>query len=209
MNSAGTYGAEYYFDVGTDLRVIMIGADLLIDGEDYTYEIGNAHYDWLAGVLDDAAAAGINWVVVGMHKVCITAGNKPCEIGADLMDLLLDRRVDVVLHGHDHDYQRSKQLTCAEVDLYVDSCVADDGADGLYTKGEGTIIVIAGTFGGGGLTEIDPNDPEFEYMAATMGDGEALSGRGLLQLVITGNELTVEFVGSTTTYSDTFTIVGS
>jgi len=206
MNSTGIYAAEYYFDVGTEARVIMIAPDLTIDGEDYDYEVGNPHYDWLAAAIDGARAAGVEWIVVGMHKTCITAGNKSCEIGPDLMDLLIDRRVDLVLQGHDHDYQRSKQLTCAEVDVFVASCVADDGADDAYAKGRGTVFVIAGNFGGSGFTGIDRSDPEFAYMAAAMGDGDDPSGRGLLQIEIDSGGLRLEFVGSTTDYSDGFVI---
>ncbi|MDH3499866.1 MAG: glycoside hydrolase family 99-like domain-containing protein [Acidimicrobiia bacterium] len=209
MSSQGIYAAEYYFDIGTDLRVIMIGAALTIDGEDYDYDVGNPHYDWLAATIDDARSSGIEWIVVGMHKVCITAGNKPCEIGQDLVDLLIDKRVDLVLHGHDHDYQRSKQLACATENVYVSSCVIDDGADGVYTKGGGTVFVIAGNFGGGGLTDIDPADPEFAYMAATMGNGDAGEGRGYLELVIDDTGMYVEFTGGTATFSDIFRIAPS
>ena len=48
MGARGRYGAEYYFDYGTLLRVIMIAPDVTIGGEAYRYVQGNAHYAWLA-----------------------------------------------------------------------------------------------------------------------------------------------------------------
>ena len=47
---------------------------------------------------------------MGMHKVCLTMGIKSCEIGASLLNVLIDRKVDLIIQGHDHSYQRSKQL---------------------------------------------------------------------------------------------------
>lgn len=88
-----------------------------------------------------------------MHKNCITAGTKSCEIGVNLMNLLIQRRVDLVLQGHDHTYQRSQQLalgaSCAAIvpGAYNPGCVVDDGSDNSYTRGAGTIIVINGNVG--------------------------------------------------------------
>ncbi len=45
-----------------------------------------------------------------MHKPCLSLGEYACDIGADLTNLLLSKKVDLVLSGHEHIYQRSKQL---------------------------------------------------------------------------------------------------
>ena len=42
---------------------------------------GNPHYDWLANTIDTAHAAGIPWVIVGMHFPCLTAGQYTCAAG--------------------------------------------------------------------------------------------------------------------------------
>lgn len=206
MSSTGVYAAEYYFDVSGLVRVIMIGAGNDVDGVKYDYEVGNARYAWLSDTIDDARGDGIPWVVVGMHKPCLTAGNKDCEVGEELADLLIDKRVDLVLSGHDHDYQRSKQLDCLVIGSYEASCVVDDGADDAYPRGDGTVFVVSGLTGGGGITPIDPDDPEYPYLAASLGGGEALSGRGYFKVAVTGTALTATFQGVTTTYTDTFTI---
>src|SRR6266705_2778270 len=168
MNAHGRYGAEYYFDVGPLLRVIVIAPNLRVGGVSYEYVQGNSRYAWLAQRIDEARAAAIPWVIVGMHKVCITLGEKSGEIGADLMNLLISNRGDLVLQGHDHTYQRSKQLTCASRGSFMSDCVGDDGSDDTYTKGAGTIFVVAGAFGNT-FYPIDTLDPEVGYFARWLG----------------------------------------
>jgi hypothetical protein len=227
MNSTGVYGAEYYFDYPPTaplVRVIMIGAGNDLDGEKYDYIAGNAHYNWLSNAIDSARQSSIPWVVVGIHKPCITMGNKDCEVGEDVMDLLINKRVDLVMQGHDHDYQRSKQLSCANANNFDLACVADDGADGSYTQGAGTVFVINGNFGGGGFTPIDCNDSERNYFVRAMGgdgnvwNGDGCStarvGRGILLFMATADRLegrfamTYETGGSGDPFTDGFAIVG-
>ncbi len=206
-NSSGDYGVQYYFDVEGLVRIIMIAADNDVEGVSYDYEVGSSHYNWLSTTIDDARSRGIPWTVVGMHKVCISAGSKGCDIGRDLIDLLIDKRVDLVLQGHDHNYQRSKQVTCVEPGSYVPSCVSDPGEDGVYTKGQGLVWVVAGATGGNNLYPIDSGDPELSYLAAWMGENHPSAGRGYLHVTLSMDELQARFVGSTTTYSDGFVIV--
>src|SRR5437879_13807051 len=104
-----------------------------------------------------------------MHKVCITVGEKKCEIGVDLMNLLISKRVDLILQGHDHTYQRSKQLTCAFQNSFVSACVADAGSDDVYTTGAGAVFVIAGAFGKS-FDATDTRDPEAGEFARCIGE---------------------------------------
>jgi len=205
MGSVGDYSTEYYFDVNGLARFILIGAGHRVDGVSYDYPVGSPRYNWLASRISEAKQAGM-WVIVGMHKACITAGNKPCEIGADLYNLLLDNRVDLILQAHDHDYQRFKQLTCAQVGAYAASCVADDGADGCYVRGAGAVTVITGTIGGGGLTSINTGDPEYGYVANWMGSNSPNAGRGFMKYTVSPTQIRAQFVGSTTSFSDSFAI---
>src|SRR5262249_10716510 len=105
LSAKGTYPTEYFFDYRELLRLIVISPDLTIDGEHYYYGDGNTHYQWLARTIDDARAGGLPWVVVAMHKSCVSIGQYYCRVFSQLMDLLLEKRVDVLLHGHDHSYQ--------------------------------------------------------------------------------------------------------
>ena len=226
MNSTGVYGAEYYFDYPqTDplMRAIMIGAGNDVAGERYDYIAGNSHYQWLSDAIDDARLNNIPWVVVGLHKPCLTMGNKTCETGEDVMNLLIAKRVDLVLFGHDHTYQRSKQLMCASSTAFDPSCVADDGADGVYSKGAGTIFLINGVFGGGGFTSIECADPERDYFVRAMGgngaswDGQSCTtqrtGRGVSVYTVSPDAIQSTFVlteqqgGSGELFTDQFAIV--
>jgi PKD repeat protein len=207
LNSQGTYGVQYFFDWGGLVRAIMISPDLVIGGVTYDYTIGSASHAWLSAAIDGARAAGIPWVVVGMHKNCITIGHKSCEIGPDLMSLLLDKKVDLILQGHDHTYQRSKQLACATARSFSSSCVVDDGADGVYTRGAGSILVIVGTFGVP-HNPVSTTDAEAGYFARWMGANTDPTW-GFLRMTASSTHLTGEFVRSAGgSFTDTFTIAG-
>jgi len=208
LGSTGDYGVEYFFDYQGLVRVIMIAPNLTISGVDYEYFQGNSRYNWLASKIDEARALGIKWVVVGMHKNCITMGDKSCEIGTDLMDLLISKRVDLVLQGHDHVYERSKQLTCAREGSYLASCVADNGADNAYTQGAGTVFLVAGMVGTG-LYTINTGDSEAGYFAKWMGDNINPT-HGYVKFAVSQNEISAQFVRTSGgSFSDSFTITSS
>jgi len=109
----GTYGRQYYVDVpqGAPLvRFIAISPNLVFPDSTWSYGAGTPRYQWTAAAIDGARSANIPWVVVGMHKPCISLGQYACDVGPDITNLLLQKRVDLVLNGHEHLYQRSKQL---------------------------------------------------------------------------------------------------
>ena len=112
----GTYGRQYYVDVPAEnpiVRFIMISPDLTYPDGYWGYAAGTQRYKWTAQAIDGARAASIPWVVVGMHKPCITVGLYDCEPGAEMFNLLLSKKVDLILSGHEHNYQRSHQLGSA------------------------------------------------------------------------------------------------
>jgi hypothetical protein len=201
MNAQGVYGQEYYFDIGALARVIMISPDLTIAGEHYFYGDDNPHERWLVRAIDEARAKGITWVIVGMHKNCISIGEYYCNVYQDLFDLLIDKRVDLVMSGHEHTYQRSKQLAtsrpaCPQVviDQHNPACVIDDGDNDEYRKGDGPVFLIVGT-GGGDLYDVHEDDPEAGYFANAMGHNR--DGRwGFVSLTVTDAELISQFVPS-------------
>lgn len=211
-NLTGTYGKEYYFDYQNLARIIFISPNLTLDGETYAYAAGGAHYAWLANAIDSARLANIPWVVVAMHKNCITTGVKSCEIGADLFNLLVNKKVDLVLQGHDHNYQRAKQLvfngtTCTSIlpGSYNANCVVDDGADNDYTKGSGMLLTIAGT-GGQSLYGSNPADAEAGYFAKIVLPTDT-ARYGFLKVTVTATELRAQFVPVTSgTFTDAYTI---
>jgi hypothetical protein len=210
LGVTGTYPLEYFFDYEKRVRVILISPDMTVRGEHYYYADGNSHYTWLVDAIDGARAAGLPWVVVGMHESCVSVGQYYCRIYSQLMDLLLEKRVDVILHGHDHSYQRTKQLALGPgcrslpIDGYDPACVAD-GREGGYLQGRGTVSVIVAT-AGQELYELNPQDPEAGYFVRWMGAERAR--HGLLRIEITSSMLSARFVPSTATsdFVDRFVI---
>jgi hypothetical protein len=210
----GRYGIEYYFDVGDLARIIMISPDLTIDREHYYYGPDDDGSDtpnlaWLKRTIEDAHDQG-RWVVVGMHKNCISVGVYYCDVYQDLFSALIERRVDLVLSAHDHSFQRSKQIAtgagCQEVvvDEFDPDCVVT--STDTPRAGAGTVFVIAAA-GGAELYDAHPNDPEARYFAATMGRNTRGSRHGFALLDISPARLSVRFVGSTPgSFEDSFEI---
>lgn len=210
LSVAGKYPVEYFFDVSGLARVILISPDLTVEGEHYYYGDRNSHYVWLAETIDAARAAGLPWVVVAMHKSCVSVGQYSCNIYSQLMDLLLEKRVDVLLHAHDHSYQRTRQLALGPgcpslaIDGYNAACVAD-GRDDTYEQGRGTVSVIVAT-AGQPLYALNPHDPESGYFARWMGVEKAR--HGVLRIDVSPSTLSGTFVPSTGTsdFTDRFVI---
>lgn len=213
MESEGLYAREYYFDVGKLVRVILISPGLTIDDEHFYYGEDNVNQRWLEAAIDGAQDAGIRWIVVGMHKTCMSAGEYSCDVNQDLFSLLIERDVDLVVSGHDHTYQRSVQLQterpgcpAVTVDTYNPDCVADDGSDDRYRRGDGPVFVIAGA-GGAELYDINEEDPERPYFVSVMGRNRTPT-HGFLRVEASKEELEASFVGATSgEFHDRFVVV--
>ncbi|WP_426624921.1 PKD domain-containing protein [Leifsonia sp. McL0607] len=210
--AVGTYGRQYYVDVpqGSPLiRFIMISPGLPFSDGVWTYAAGTDHYNWTAAAIDSAHAANIPWVVVGMHKPCLSMGQYACEAGPDIMNLLVSKRVDLVLTGHEHLYQRTKQLatgaSCPSITpgTYTAACVAD--SDNTLVKGAGTVFATVGT-GGNSNYDINPADSEAGYFAATYGNSTA-PVFGLMDVTATATQLNASFARDAgASFNDSFTI---
>jgi hypothetical protein len=213
MDSVGAYPEEYYFDYRDLARFIMISPDLTIEGKHYFYGDSNKHYDWVAKTIDDARTSEIPWVIVGMHKNCLSVGEYYCNIYQELMSLLVEKKVDLVLQAHDHTYQRTRQLgtgpACAivKVDSFDEDCVVDSGEDDVYTKGAGPVFVVTGV-AGAELYDVHPNDPEAGYFVEWMGRNSD-PRKGFTRFAVSRREISARFVGSTSTsdFADRFAIM--
>jgi hypothetical protein len=221
----GTYGKEYYFDYPLDhplARFIMISPDLRYYVDPgaplYNYSANTTHYNWTAKAIDDGRALGIPWVIVGTAKDCISAGEHPCEIGTDLFNMLLQKKVDLIIQGSTHNYERSKQLAigsqaCTGIQLaaYNAACVAADGANGTYKQGDGSVVVISGT-GGRDNLPFNVSDPYAGYFARWMGNdsqnpqvGTNLDGNGVATFNISATHISMQ-THFNVSYADAFTI---
>jgi PKD repeat protein len=144
-----------------------------------------------------------------MHKPCLSLGDYGCEAGSDIMNLLTSKRVDLVLTGHEHLYQRTKQLAlggaCASVmpGTYTPGCVAD--SDSTLVKGAGTVFATVGT-GGNGNYAVHPDDSEAGYFASSYGN-PATPTYGSLDVTASATQLSASFARAAgAAFSDSFVI---
>ncbi len=210
----GVYGREYVMDFPKNaplVRVIQTSPNLTFEGARWEYRRGDAHYEWLSAAIDDGRDLGARWIIVTSHYPCLTVGANGCPGSAsDFYDLLVTKRVDLVLHGHDHNYARTHQLRsgvpgCARVPAFTfdPDCVVD--RDGDFVAGGGTVFATVGT-GGIPLRPVDSADPEAGYFAAWSGSNSRPSN-GLLDIRATDARLTASFVSTSGAgFTDSFTL---
>ncbi len=224
-SASGNFGKEYYFDHPTAAplaRFLMLSPrQNFLNGGLYDYTTGSPRLQWVSDRIDEARAAGIRWIIVGMHHNYITAGIKSDEVGSALMDLLISKKVDLILQGHDHTYQRSKQLSHSTACPSLTgsgttaanlACVTDDGSDGHYPKEGGTVILIQG-MGGVGHYVTSTTDPQAPYFAKLMGNTTGTTGEvtfGYNRFTVSATEMSSEFVsGAGGVFTDRFRIGGT
>ena len=174
------YGFDYYFDYPHEhplARFVMISAGLReIVGYDYTKR--SPHFEWAEDVVKDARDHLIPWVIVGVHKQCLTADvEDDCSMGQDIFDELVEEKVDLILMGNDLVYERSRQLhlsdSCPSINgtkEFDESCVIRQDHPDAYEKGKGTVVVVQGV---GGLAldnvTIDRSNSDMGYFHQVMG----------------------------------------
>ncbi len=209
----GIYGREYSMDLpaGTPLvRVINASPGLTFEDGRWDYAEGDDHYDWVASAIDEGRADGATWIVVTAHIPCLTVGVHPCPGERDFYRLLLAKDVDLVLHGHEHAYMRTHQLTsgtpsCPDVTGtgFDADCVVD--SDDTYFQGQGTVFATVGT-GGTPLRDVNATSPQADYFAAISG-ANLDPAYGLLNISATDTTLTGDFITTSGPgLSDSFTI---
>lgn len=205
----GEYARQYYVDVPAEAplaRFVMISPGIDFRDGPWSYEEGSERFEWTRRVIEGARAEGVPWVVVGMHKPCLTVGNYGCDPGPDVLDLLVSSGVDLVLSGHEHLYQRSVQLglgdDCASIapDAITGACMVDDGSE--LEQGRGTVFVTVGT-GGRELREVHTDDPEAPYFAAWSG-ANAEPAYGNLEVRLSESTLDARFVAAVGSFDDRF-----
>ena len=145
-----------------------------------------------------------------MHQYCFVIDSKSCA-GQDLLDLLISKKVDLILQAQKHNYQASKQLalnrtTCPTLPItsYNDNCVVNDSTN--LTKGAGSVIIVTGTGGTSPLLSINTSDPKKGYFRSWMG-ANVNQTWGVSKLTVSAVQLTMQFIGiSGGTFTDNFAI---
>ena len=208
----GEYGTQWYADVPQEnplVRIVMVSPGIKFkDGKTLDYGRGSERWTWTADALDGAKERNVPWTVVGMHTPCFNLGAYSCQPGADFTNLLIDKKVDLVLTGHQHLYQRTHQLghgkDCPALvpDEFSKPCL---GGTGRF-RGPGTAARCCGVgIGGVGLHDVREDDPEAGYFAEWSGKNVKPT-YGTLKVSVAEDALTAALVPAEGSFTDTFTI---
>ena len=215
LGSVGNYAQQFYTDYPATsplVRVIMASPKLTYSGSslDWSYKSGTQGYKFVSSAIDSARAAGIPFVVVGMHMYCMSMVNYPCAASPDLMNLLVAKKVDLYLQAHDHAYARSYPLalkgscTAIPVSSFNPACVADTNPTGQFAAGTGTILATVGS--GGRSLNSENNTTTAPYFQKFMGSNNNPT-YGFLKVSVTSTTLTGSFVGASGgTFTDNFSV---
>ena len=151
--------SERYYSVQVD-NVLFVALDSN-QGPGYTEQFGNLRNPeseqarWLEGELRRARSDGtIDWIVAYFHHPAFSSGRGIAGHGSDLAirDVLVplfDRyRVDLVFMGHDHHYERTFPIRCAEGAPVLPDCLVQQEDPARVAAGSGTVYVLTGAGGG-------------------------------------------------------------
>jgi hypothetical protein len=196
----GEYGTQWYVDVPQEkplIRFVLVSPGIdFRGGKRLDYSEGSERWKWTEAAIDGAREAKIPWTVVGMHTPCFSMGHYECQPGAPFTNMLVSKKVDLVLTGHEHVYQRTHQLnvndSCPRLvpGKVSGNCVADD--DNKMKGGQGTIFITIGV-GGVSPNEVSDNDSEAGYFAVWSGKNRD-PAQGTLDVKVTASRLNVRFV---------------
>jgi hypothetical protein len=124
---------------------------------------GGTQTQWLEQTLADARSdSSIDWIIAQMHQCAAsssaTGNGSDLGIRAEWLPLFDRYQVDLVLNGHDHDYERS--FPCRGTDANVGTSVATGAAvntlrphpvttddTGVFDTSQGTVHLILGCGG--------------------------------------------------------------
>jgi hypothetical protein len=205
----GAYGEQYYFDYPTSAplaRFIVFSPYIL---SQFNYMQGGAGYNWVSSTIDAARAANIPWVIVGMYENCFSLNSLHCS-NDDILNLLISKKVDLIIYAHKHDYEASKQLAfnsnCTSMSTtYNASCVVNTTNN--MTQGAGSAIVITGT-GGATMDTVSTTDPAISYFRSWEASNNNQTW-GVSQFTVSANQVSMQFKGTSGgTFSDSLTITG-
>ena len=186
----------------------------LIMSTDIPYEVGSEQYKFVENDLAKAASdSNIDWIVVSSHAVAYTS-RSTLQPKADLRNIyhpLFDiYDVDLVLQGHQHNYQRTYPIKHnKDMIIYnyfgrnltdsVPNPILTDIDTNNYDDPEGSVFAIVGT-GGASIFNFTGNAPNYIV--------SRYAGFGFLNvdLIKNGTTLNGKFYANDGTIKDQFTI---
>jgi acid phosphatase type 7 len=179
-NDAGTE-RFYSFDWGP-VHFATIDSSCAV-GFDTTACSLRSQRDWLA---EDLAASNAPWKVVFMHHPPYSSGKHGSQLTLrrEFGPLFEQHGVDLVLTGHDHNYERSRPMKAGQV-------VAEG------TPGAVTYVVVGN--GGASLRAFPGSQPEWSVVRND-------TDKGFLDVEVSGGTLTARALTATGAELDSFTL---
>ena len=167
-NGSRDYSGNWYsFQVGSVLCVSIDGNDIAVEDDasldpatgQSIYINGYSHgaqLAWLEKTLARARAGrSVDWIVVSMHQFAMsssaTSHGGDMGIRETLLPLFDRYSVDLVLAGHDHDYERTHPVRGTDPGTLLRPTVVDDNLTEIDSS-KGTVHMI---LGGGGTSSQD------------------------------------------------------
>jgi len=209
--------AYYSFDYG-NIHFLSLDSYGIDTANKKMYDTTSAQALW---VKQDLAANNKEWTIVYFHHPPFSMGSHNSDTELDLVQIRTDfvklletRKVDIVLSGHSHDYERSKLMKghygpeatfSPTIHLLDSSNALYDGSTNscAYLKDTvnnkfGTVYIVAGSAGQlGGTQSSFPHDAMF-YSNASIG--------GSLLLDVNANRLDLKWLCSDGVIRDKFTM---
>jgi Calcineurin-like phosphoesterase len=186
---------EYYSFDYQHVHFIALSTELSETGT------GFAQYSFLRNDLARAASdPNIHWIIVYYHQTSYSSPSlvKPLFTFRDIYHPLFDKfHVDLVLQGHEHNYQRSYPIKYNIRN--PSSPLITDTNTNIYTNPQGTIFTIVGTAG----AHLFPLFGKTSYIATQYN-----AGHGFLDISVinNGETLNAKFYANNGSIKDQFTI---
>ena len=173
---------------------------LVVDTESI-YTMGSPQYNFIKNDLSTANSnSSIKWKVVILHKDMYASegGHSPLDSLRDVLHPLFDQfKVDLVIQGHNHNYQRMFPLKYAGM-LAGDNPIITTTNKTNYKNPEGQIYLVVGT-GGQGLSTLSTSKP---YIVTQFQDFGHLN----IDVLENGTKFMAKFINNTGIIKDVFTI---
>ena len=155
--SNGEYFYQRSFALPADHQELYYSFDygdahfVALNSEDFSgLRRGGAQYQWLAA---DLAATAKKWKIIYFHRLAYTSGSEhhaESNLQNDVTPLFDQYHVDLVIQGHNHQYERSYPLRYGSANNPV--IASTDRTS--YTNPTGTVYVVTGG-GGHSLYDFD------------------------------------------------------
>jgi purple acid phosphatase-like protein/calcineurin-like phosphoesterase family protein len=151
----GLGGLFYAFTVGSVRFVALQNDDVCYQwaSDDYVRGYsGGEQRRWLDRTLAEARDdPAVDWIVVWMHQLVMSSavGGNGCDLGVreEFAPLFDEHGVDLVLCGHDHDYERTHPVRGVDPDSHLLRPQPVDDATDVVDASAGAVHMV---LGGGG-----------------------------------------------------------